>query len=125
MRLKLTATPVLMSTNQSLVILHLLVQVQALFRLIAMIPVATGDAGEGQDHDQLAVKTQDADASLSPPMTTIPQNVPLLADQTEGDLNQEMIEDTTEMKDRLKDSKAIIEGADLVSPIMTDMRTKR
>jgi hypothetical protein len=125
MRLKLTATPVLMSTNQSLVILHLLVQVQALLRLIAMIPVATGDAGEGQDHDQLAVKTQDADASLSPPMTTIPQNVPLLADQTEGDLNQEMIEDTTEMKDRLKDSKAIIEGADLVSPIMTDMRTKR
>jgi hypothetical protein len=125
MRLKLTATPDLMSTNQSLVILHLLVQVQALFRLIAMIPVATGDAGEGQDHDQLAVKTQDADASLSPPMTTIPQNVPLLADQTEGDLNQEMIEDTTEMKDRLKDSKAIIEGADLVSPIMTDMRTKR
>jgi hypothetical protein len=125
MRLKLTATPVLMSTNQSLIILHLLVQVQALLRLIAMIPVATGDAGEGQDHDQLAVKTQDADASLSPPMTTIPQNVPLLADQTEGDLNQEMIEDTTEMKDRLKDSKAIIEGADLVSPIMTDMRTKR
>jgi hypothetical protein len=125
MRLKLTATPVLMSTNQSLVILHLLVQVQALLRLIAMIPVATGDSGEGQDHDQLAVKTQDADASLSPPMTTIPQNVPLLADQTEGDLNQEMIEDTTEMKDRLKDSKAIIEGADLVSPIMTDMRTKR
>lgn len=125
MRLKLTATPVLMSTNQSLVILHLLVQVQALLRLIAMIPVATGDAGEGQDHDQLAVKTQDADALLSPPMTTVPQNVPLLADQTEGDLNQEMIEDTTEMKDRLKDSKAIIEGADLVSPIMTDMRTKR
>jgi hypothetical protein len=125
MRLKLTATPVLMSTNQSLVILHLLVQVQALLRLIAMIPVATGDAGEGQDHDQLAVKTQDADALLSPPMTTIPQNVPLLADQTGGDLNQEMIEDTTEMKDRLKDSKAIIEGADLVSPIMTDMRTKR
>ena len=62
MRLKLTATPVLMSTNQSLVILHLLVQVQALLRLIAMIPVVTGDAGEGQGHDQLAVKTQDADA---------------------------------------------------------------
>ena len=58
-------------------------------------------------------------------MTTIPQNVLLLADQTGGDLNQEMIEDTTEMKDRLKDSKAIIEGVDLVSLIMTDMMIKR
>ena len=125
MPLKRAATAARMSENLSQASRPPLVQVRALPLLIAMIPGIIGDAGEGQGHDQLAVKTQDVDATLSFPMISTTQNVTPQTDQTEGDPTQETIEDTTEMKDRRRDIKAIIRGADLVSLMMTDMMIKR
>ena len=48
----------------------------------------------------------------------------IIGDAGEGQ-GHETIEDTTEMKDRRRDIKAIIRGADLVSLMMTDMMIKR
>lgn len=53
------------------------------------------------------------------------QNATLLTDQIGADPTREMIGDTTGMKDRLRDSKLIIEGTDLVSSMMIDLMIKQ